>query len=120
MDSPEKKTIIGKGSIQVPPGSMFGPTKDAKGWVTFTFSIYAKDGRYKYEITDLVHENTTSNMMMGAGSLYKNKPDGGVMTGMSQGAFNYIKSYTSDKMINMIDELKTHMSAEKTTSDADW
>lgn len=32
-----------------------------KGYIRYTVSIYVKDGRYKYEITDFTHDPTASN-----------------------------------------------------------
>ena len=33
MDSKERKTLIGKGSIEIPEGSLFGPSKNSRGFV---------------------------------------------------------------------------------------
>jgi len=55
--------IIGKGNIKAYAKAL-GMTSDA-GFVNFTITIACKDGRYKYTITDFVHEGTGSNMPSG-------------------------------------------------------
>lgn len=122
MDSKERMTLVGKGSIEVPPGSSFGPKKDAAGFVHFTLAIYLKDGRYKYEITDARHE-TSSRGVTSAGSLYKSNADGtSVWFGkLTDGAFEYIKEYSAQRLAGLVDSLK-HDMAQKVaaTKNNDW
>ncbi len=110
MDSKERMTLIGKGTIEIPPGSSFGPSKDAAGFVHFTIAIYLKDGRYKFEVADAKHE-TSFARIVSAGSLYKSEADGSsVWFGkLSGGAFEYIKTYSANKLGLLIDNLKLDM-----------
>jgi hypothetical protein len=112
MDSKERMILIGKGTIEIPPGSTFGPTKDAKGFVHFTITVYLKDGRYKYEIADATHETSWSRNIISAGSLYKSEADGdSVWFGKINGrAFEYIKTYSAEQLGVLVDSLKLAMS----------
>ena len=53
MEDKENGKIVGKGLTQVYCKSLGGDRKS--GFINFTLSIYIKDGRYKYEITDFYH-----------------------------------------------------------------
>ena len=53
MEDKDAGKIVGKGLTQVYCKSMGADRKC--GFVNFTISIYLKDGRYKYEITDFYH-----------------------------------------------------------------
>lgn len=120
MDSKEKMLFIGKGAIEIPPGSTFGPSKDATGYVRFTMSIYLKDGRYKYEVAVAKHETSFSKNIVSAGSLYKSEADGGsVWSGkLSNGTFEYIKKYAANELGLLVDSLKNDM-AQSAKND-DW
>jgi uncharacterized protein with TBP-like fold DUF4468 len=112
MDSKERMTLIGKGTIEIPPGSTFGPTKDAVGFVHFTIAIYLKDGRYKYEVADAKHETAfRGNKIISAGSLYKSEADGSsVWFGkLNSSAFEYVKTYAAEQLGLLIENLKLDM-----------
>jgi hypothetical protein len=110
MDSKERGTLIGKGTIEIPPGSLIGPSKDAAGFVHFTLTVYVKDGRYKYEVADARHE-TEFKRIISAGSLYKSQADGGSVWwgALTNGAFEYVKDYSAKKLGTMLDSLKADM-----------
>lgn len=124
MDSKERMTLVGRGTIEVPPGSTFGPTRDARGFVHFTISIYLKDGRYKYEIDDAKHETSWSRNIISAGSLYKSEADGSsIWSGkINDSAFKYIKEYSAEQIRSLIDSLKLAMSksGSGTAKNDDW
>ena len=118
MDSKERKTLIGKGSIEIPEGSLFGPSKNSRGFVNFTIAIYLKDGRYKYEIADAWHTTAFTRYVSDGGSLYKEESDG---TGINNSAFKFIKSYSVEHISSLIDSLKTEMSKPgKSEKKDDW
>lgn len=54
LQDKEQGVIIGKGIIPVYYQYMGINTQD--GYMNYTISVYVKDGRYKYEITDFFHE----------------------------------------------------------------
>lgn len=118
MDSKERKTLIGKGSIVIPEGSWIGPSKNSRGFVRFTIAIYLKDGRYKYEISDAWHTTSFTRYVTDGGSLYKEESDG---AGINNSAFKFIKNYSAEKISSLIDSLKTDMSKPgKSGAKDDW
>lgn len=56
----ENFVVLGKGSFKYNPG-FFMAHVPAIGWVRHTFKISCKDGRYKYEIYDFIHEGSTNS-----------------------------------------------------------
>jgi hypothetical protein len=54
LEDKEQGVIIGKGIIPVYYKYMGNNTQD--GYMNYTISVYLKDGRYKYELTDFSHE----------------------------------------------------------------
>lgn len=57
----ESGTILIVGNTGNLPSRKFGFTGIGGGIVKFKMSIYVKDGRYKYVVTDLVHKGTHRN-----------------------------------------------------------
>jgi hypothetical protein len=53
-------------------------TKGEAGIVTFLISIYVKEGRYRFEITDLIHKGNTVNV----GGYSVTVPDGGDLSNL--------------------------------------
>jgi hypothetical protein len=63
--------IVGKGNFSV-YAKAFGISAPA-GYVNFTMSIYCKDGRYKYILTNFIHDGAGSTMPS-VGRLENEKP----------------------------------------------
>ena len=82
------------------------------GIVKYTISVYLKDGKYKYEITDLVHDAVGSKLCS-AGPLENEKT--GCMS-MTKGQWNEIKAQTDRAMQSLVASLSTALS-KKATSD---
>lgn len=59
LDDKETGAIIGKASMKYQPRPFTGSEK-INGLIHYTISINLKNGRYKYEITDFVHEPSGS------------------------------------------------------------
>lgn len=55
MDSKEDGQLVGKALLQYKP-TILSASEQTKGPVRYTVSIFVKDGRYKYEITDFYHD----------------------------------------------------------------
>lgn len=67
------KTIIGKGNFSLPNKGL-----SQMGWVNFTITIQAKDGRYKLILTDFSHENIIPGKgTYSGGAIEDEKPDCG-------------------------------------------
>lgn len=60
MENKEKGIIIGKGLFNYTPSKNSYITKPLTGVIHYTFSVYFKDGRYKYYMTDFIHESRAS------------------------------------------------------------
>lgn len=115
MQDKENGKIIGKGifdDINSPgPLGMAG----VKGYVKFTISIYLKDGKYKYEITDFVHEGIWTGAPYGnpsnGGALENEKPDCGRSV-ISLGKWEKVKIKANECALLLIESLKKAMSVE--------
>jgi hypothetical protein len=60
MDDKEIGKIIGKGNMKY-VSSVFVGSNGTKGWIRYTISIQVKDGRYKYDISNFLHEGNAFN-----------------------------------------------------------
>jgi hypothetical protein len=102
----ENGSITGKGLIEihlkavglVVPG----------GWVNFILNISVKDGKYKYNISDLRHEGNGSNIPSG-GNLENGKPKGWVTK-----QWNSIIIQTNDELKDLIRSIKDEMNNPST------
>lgn len=97
----ENCVIIGKGLINAYAKAL-GKYYDA-GFVNFTITIACKDGRYKYVITELVHDGGNSNMPS-VGALEKEDPP--VWTNKQ---WQNLKLQTDEKIKEMISFIKSEM-----------
>lgn len=75
-----------------------------KGKVKFSLSIFFKDGKYRYILTDFVHEGDVKTKANG-GKLENVNPDCGV-TKMSGKGWVTIKNKTASNMKTLTDDLK--------------
>lgn len=101
----EAGNIIGKGNIKVYARAL-GTNYDG-GYVNFTLSIAIKDGRYKYTITDFVHEGATP-----AGNLENGKPKAWILK-----QWNSIISQTDDGIKSLISSIKLEMNKPSPQND---
>ena len=60
LEDKENGRIIGKGNIKYESNIFVGST-GTRGWINYTISISVKDGKYKYEITNFMHEGNSLN-----------------------------------------------------------
>ena len=112
MDDKENGKIVGKALIQVyhkALGSNF-----RSGYINYTISLYLKDGRYKYEITNFHH----TGQYVGDGNTI---PDYGACEDMInttrktmgisyQKTFNYYLTQLDENIKSLIIDLKATMS----------
>lgn len=83
------------------------------GHVKYTITISCKDGRYKYEITDFMHD--AGAIQTGSvGPLEKEKTG---MLSPNNKQWHQIKENTNEKMLALIADMKKSMS---TKTEADW
>ena len=109
MQDKEAGKIIGKGC--------YGFDKNK---VNFTLSIYLKDGKYKYEITDFVHETIMPRGYRGhdrnGGALGNEIPECGKWY-LNLSLWNKIKWQTKERILSTIESLKKAMLVESAGND---
>jgi hypothetical protein len=77
--------------------------RNDKGKVTFTLSVFGKDGKYRYILTDFIHEGIDG---AGSGGKLENlQPDCG-KAGMVGGNWVYIKNKVKGQSIIWVKDLK--------------
>lgn len=97
--------------------------KGEVGSVSFLISIYIKDGRYKYEITDLTHKGTTTTV----GGYTVTQPDGGDLSNINPNCgysewmpkirWENIKVNSFTTIETLITDLKSTMAAKDKSED---
>ena len=123
MEDKESGKIVGKALMQVYHKAL--GTEYQGGYINYTISIYMKDGRYKYEVTDFHH---TGQLVSGGNRI----PDYGACekmintTDKSMGVsyqkiYNYYLSQMDNNIKDLISGLKAAMSTKTTnTKKDDW
>lgn len=117
MEDKESGKIIGKAKMQVT--HIYLKRQQPGGYINYTISLYIKDGRYKYEITDFYH----TGQYVGAFLI----PDAGACEKIQNekkgfGALSYKKSFElylyqmDEKVKGLIISLKESLSAKSTNN----
>lgn len=109
MQDKEAHKIIGKGAISVVL------RRANVGYFYYTISFYAKDGRFKYEITDIYHENINGSS---GGDIINEKPECGTFS-MMKSEWANIKSQANDNILALTMSLKNYFNETGKTQD-DW
>jgi hypothetical protein len=88
-----------------------------KGFVEYVITIYAKDGKYKYVITDVVHTSEKGN----GGELSREIPECGKFT-LTPGGWTSIKKSANDEIKKIIEGMKAGMRnpAKNSATSTDW
>jgi hypothetical protein len=60
MEDKENGVLIGKGAFQYTSDIYWG-SEGTKGWIYYSITIQVKEGRYKYELTNFIHEGNPFN-----------------------------------------------------------
>ncbi len=112
MDDKESGKLIGKGNLSIVPGLYLTDSR-----VDFTLSLYLKNGRYKYEITDFNHVSYKAGFSGGA--LEDEKPDCGSFSMTNKGWLD-VKAQTKSQVETLIVDLKLKMSKTESGTGNDW
>ena len=122
MEDKESGKIVGKALIPVSYKFMGG--QQPGGYINYTISIYLKNGKYKYEVTDFYHSGESVNG--------QRLPDGGncekiLMEKKGAGYLSYKKTYElylvqmDENIKALVSDLKTAMKTKATnTKKEDW
>lgn len=121
MQDKENGKIVGKGIFDEMNASGTLGMGGVKGYAKFTISIYLKDGKYKYEVADFVHEGIWIGEPYGSpsngGALENEKPDCGRNV-ISLGKWEKIKIKVDERTLLLIESLKKAMAVE--TAGDNW
>ena len=121
MDDKESGKIVGKSLVKVYAKALGITTH--QGYINYTITIYLKDGRYKYEISNFYH----TGMMTSSGQRIEDYGfcEEMIHTKKKSWGFSYQKSFNGFltqleiQMKSLIDDLKTSM-AKTNNKKNDW
>jgi hypothetical protein len=118
MQDKERGKLIGRGMLGDINVKVSMGTYLLRGYIKFTISLYFKDGKYKFEITDFNHESVpTPKGFYNGGSLENEKAACG-KTVITNKKWKNIKNQAKEKIELLIDDLKKFMVTEP--SGDDW
>lgn len=115
MEDKEEGVLIGKGSIQA-YNKVLGSTM-AQGFFQFTISMYFKNGRYKYEIVDLLYRSDTMKEV--ACEYLYNAKENDSPRWTKKGAVQYFNQLKME-MDNLIKNLKVSMAKTRASDKVKW
>ena len=104
VENKENESIVFSGSFPVEYPNVSGSAND-KGKVNFSFSIFSKDGKYRFIATDFVHVAEGKVAGSNGGKLENVSPECG-KTKMSAKGWIFIKNKTVTSMKAITDDLK--------------
>ena len=113
MQDKDAGKIIGKGLFKVAKSGY------PNGVFDFTIMFTAKEGRYKYVITDISHDKRGSNLNGSGGAIENDKPACGSMK-MGKKHWGKLKEKARIELTALSDELTKYMSANNSEDDDDW
>ena len=113
MQDKDAGKIIGKGAIEVEKSGY------PNGVFDFTIKFTAKEGRYRYVITDIAHDKRGSALNGSGGAIENEKPACGSMN-MFKKHWNKLKIQANNKLTVLSNDLTNHMSANNSEDDDDW
>jgi len=123
MDNKEEGQLIGKAILKYNPNVLSG-SEQTKGNINYTIKIFVKNGRYKYEITDFIHDpygNQYGKYSMGVITTSEECPNPKPMAkGWSDKVWKDIKSQIETNMNSLIPSMKQGMKKKTETKKSDW
>lgn len=118
MEDKENGKLIGKALMLVYHKAM-GINYES-GYINYTISLYVKDGRYKYEITDFYHTAQLSqaeDFGPCESMINTTKKSMGISY---QKMFNYYLKQMNENTLSLIADLKKHMSTKVIGKKSEW
>ncbi len=123
IENSEEGEIIGKAVMEYNP-NVFIKSEQTKGNIKYTIKIFVKDGRYKYEITDFIHDphgNSYGKSSMGLISTEEEFPNPKPMEKRwSNKVWNDIKTQIEGNMSLLVVSLNDGMNKESESKKDDW
>ena len=123
MDNKESGQIIGKAIMKYNP-TVFSGSEQTKGSIKYTIKIFVKEGRYKYEISDFIHDpygNQYGKSSMGLITTNEECPNPKPMAKKwSNKVWRDIKNQIENNMTSLVLSLKKGMMKQAETETDDW
>lgn len=123
LDSKEDGILIGKALMEYNP-KVFSRSGLTKGNIKYTIKVFVKEGRYKYKITDFVHDpdgNQYGKSSMGLITTEEDCPNPIPMAKKwSNKVWKDIKSQIENKILPLITDLKKGMTKQLASKKSDW
>jgi hypothetical protein len=123
MDNKEGGELIGKAILNYRP-TVLSRSEQTRGNIKYTIKIFIKDGRYKYEITNFIHDpygNQYGKSSMGLITTEKECPTPRPMEkAWSNKVWNDIKNQIDSNMKSLIVSLKKDMIKTSESNKNDW
>jgi hypothetical protein len=125
LDNKQEGQIVGKPNMNYTP-SVFEANVRIKGIIKYSISIWLKEGRYKYEITDFIHVPTGvssyGNIDFGLISTDEEFPriNKGMFKKWSNNVWKDIKKQIDSNINPLIENLKEGMLKKTETKNSDW
>lgn len=121
LDDPNNNIIVGRGNLRY-NSKIFSGSAARQGWISFDVQIACKDGRYKYNFSNFVHEGKSYNY-----GLITNDPFLPTMKGMLMGGpenykirvTNELKETIKNRINILINDLEKTMEKPLTTKE-EW
>lgn len=119
----EEGQIIGKASIKY-LSRVFVGSATTGGYIKYTIKIFVKEGRYKYEITDFIHDPRSRSsyppVSMGLITTDPDCPRPTSMVKWSNKVWRDIKTQIAETVVPLVRNLKKDMSLPAETKNDDW
>ncbi|KPH13513.1 DUF4468 domain-containing protein [Chryseobacterium sp. ERMR1:04] len=111
LEDADNNILVGRGSMKY-SSKVFMGSGAREGWISFDITIACKDGRYKYDFTNFIHEGNTVSL-----GIITNEEMLSTLTGMLAGGpkgykikvTNEIREIISNKVNSEIEDLKKTM-----------
>lgn len=117
----EAGTLVGKGAFQYEPNVLMNSSV-IRGTVRYSVTVMVKDGRYKYVITDFVHEGTEKmgfNATFGLVTTAPHPPDvSGTSKGVREKVWKHLKDVAEEQAKSLSKSLKEAMAKPGAKDDA--
>ncbi len=123
MENKDEGEIIGRAIITYSPTVYFA-SEQTRGVIKYTVKLFVKDGRYKYEITDFIHDpygNKYGKSSMGLITTNDECPNPKPSAkGWSNKVWADIKALIEENMISLISSIKQGMTKKNESNNDDW
>lgn len=111
------KQIVAKGALKV--SCRYLGANHPYGYMRFSITLQAKDSKYRFFISDFVHECHEFKDDASGGAIERDKPRCGGLV-MTKKCWNEIKEQTDQTITSLIEVLKDYMLGKAKTTKDTW